>query len=342
MGDINPRPSDDSRADKSDPANDPDRWLDPSNVPRAAQRIAEAIYRTPLVRCDRLSKRLGMEVRLKAENLQVTGSFKDRGANNAVLSLGDTAACTGVVTHSSGNHAVALARAATRRGIPAHIVMPENSLPNKLRGVRDYGIEPILSPPDTPSRLATAQRVQAETGAEMVSPFNDTRIIDGQGTVAMEIFEDWPDVEVIVVPIGGGGLVSGALSFKRLQPHLRIIGVEPELADDTYRSLSSGQIEMPTRYDTMADGLRSALGSITFPTIQRYLDDLWLVGEARIAEAMRTLVTEARLVAEPSGAVSLAGLERHAETLQGRNVAIVISGGNLNMDRCGLGRDQHN
>lgn len=309
-----------------------------ADLQAAAERIGASVLRTPLVACEFLSNELGCEIRFKAENLQPTGSFKDRGANNAVLSLPEEDLPNGVVTHSSGNHAAALARAAKRRGIPAHIVMPDNAVPNKLAAVKALGVQPILCPPDSPSRLAKAEAVQAETGARMVSPFNDPRIIAGQGTAGLEILQQWPDVDVILAPVGGGGLLSGVLMMKQAHPDLQVIAIEPAQADDAYRSLQSGSIEMPTRYDTIADGLRTVLGTLTFPIIQQYLDDLWLVEETAIMAAVRTLIVQARLVAEPSGAVTLAGLVNHAEKLRGKRVALIISGGNIDLGHCMVGK----
>jgi threonine dehydratase len=298
----------------------------------ARRRIEPHVLRTPLVENAPLSRELDCHVYFKCENLQHVGAFKARGASNAVFALTDEMAQRGVVTHSSGNHAAALARAATRRGIAAHIVMPRNSRPNKLAAVRAYGISPVLCEPDAESRRNTAAEIEQRTGATLVHPYNDPSIIAGQGTVGLEILDQWAEVDVIIVPVGGGGLLSGILiAVKTLRPEVRVIAAEPTWADDAARSLRSGKLEMPTRYDTIADGLRTPLGDLTFPVIQALVDDIVLVDEESIVDATRQIATKARLVAEPSGAVSLAALCQHRSRFRGRNVVAVISGGNLEL-----------
>jgi threonine dehydratase len=303
------------------------------DIREAARRIAPHVLLTPLVENALLSRELECRVHFKCENLQHVGAFKARGACNAVFSLSDDIAARGVVTHSSGNHAAALARAAMMRGIPAHIVMPHNSRPNKLAAVRAFGVSPVLCEPDAISRQKSADEIQKQTGATMIHPYNDPAVIAGQGTVGLEIIEQCAAAEMVVVPVGGGGLLSGVLiAIKSLRPEIKLIAAEPAWADDASRSLRSGRIEMPTRYDTIADGLRTPLGEKTFPVIQALLDDILLVDEEMIELATRILAAKARLIAEPSGAVPLAALLQHRERFRGRNTVLVISGGNLDID----------
>lgn len=308
-----------------------------NDIRSAHGTIAPHVLRTPLVESALLSHELDCHVHFKCENLQHVGAFKARGACNAVFSLHEDMARRGVVTHSSGNHAAALARAATMRGIPAHIVMPHNSRENKLAAVRAFGVTPVLCEPDAESRRRSAEAIEKETGATLIHPYDDPAIIAGQGTVGLEILEQLDPIDTVVVPVGGGGLLSGILiAIKSLRPEIHVIAAEPAWADDTARSLRSGQIEMPTRYDTIADGLRTPLGDLTFPVIQALLDDILLVDESTIAIATRAIAAKAKLVAEPSGAVSLAALMQHRSRFRGQQTVAVISGGNLDLNHFDL------
>ena len=300
------------------------------DIQRAEELIRTYVIRTPLVDAWGLQALMGCRLRFKCENLQQGYAFKARGACNAVFSLSDEEASRGVVTHSSGNHAAALARAAVLRGIAAHIVMPKNSARVKLQAVRALGIDPVLCEPDSASRESTAARVQQETGATLIHPFNNRRVIAGQGTAALEILEQAPDVDTIVVPVGGGGLLSGVLiAVKTLRPDIRVIAAEPALADDAFRSLKSGKIEPALRTDTIADGLRTPLGTLTFPVIQKLVDEILCADEQVIINATRLLAECVKLIAEPSGAVPLAVMLQHAPQFAGRNVVALISGGNM-------------
>jgi len=311
------------------------------NDVRAAQkRIARYSLRTPLVFSEPLSREHGCRIHFKAENLQCVGAFKARGAANAVMSLSDAAAARGVVTHSSGNHAAALARAAGLRSIPAFVVMPGNSARNKIAAVRSYGVEPVFCEPTAESRAETAESLRRQTGATMIHPYDDPTVMAGQGTVGLEVLEQLPDVDAIFVPVGGGGLLAGILTaVKALRPDVTVIAAEPEWADDTARSLQSGRREMPTRYDSVADGLRTSVGELTFPIIQSLVDDVVLVSEEAIRDATRAIARRARLIAEPSGAVAFAALTQTAERFAGKSVAVVISGGNLDLDAFHLGAE---
>ncbi|MEC8558112.1 MAG: threonine/serine dehydratase [Planctomycetota bacterium] len=310
-----------------------------SDVKAAYERIRDRVNRTPCLLCERLSIELDCELYFKAENLQHIGAFKARGALNAVLQLSEEQASRGVVTHSSGNHAAALARAAKIRGIPAHIVMPHNSAKTKVEAVRSLGFEPQFCKTDTPSREAAAARVQEETGASLVHPFDDPRIIAGQGTVALEVLEQVPKLEQVIAPVGGGGLMSGTLvTLSEARPKVEVYGAEPAWADDAYRSLKSGKIEPPERYDTVADGLRTSLGNLTFPIIQSKLREMLLVTEEQILLAQRKIVERAKLVVEPSAAVPLGALISHPDRFRGKRVVVILSGGNLDFGNCQLGK----
>jgi threonine dehydratase len=298
-------------------------------VVEAAERIRDVVLRTPVIHASILEPCCGCSVLLKCENLQRGSAFKARGASNAVLSLTDEEALRGVVTHSSGNHAGALARAARRRGIDAHIVMPRNAARIKLDAVRGQGFEPLLCEPTSAAREALANEVQQRTGAVMIHPFNDPRVIAGQATATLELLEQAPQIDTLVVPVGGGGLLAGSLIVvKSMRPDIRVFGAEPAWADDAQRSLRSGKIEPALRTDSIADGLRTPLGTLTFPIIRHFVDDILCAQEESISEAVGMLSTLAKVTAEPSGAVPLAVLNEHPQVFAGRNVALIISGGN--------------
>ncbi len=299
----------------------------------AHDRIAAHVRRTPVVTCSELDRRLGARVFLKCENLQITGSFKARGACNFILSLSEDEARQGVVTHSSGNHAAAVAWAAGLRGISASIVMPADSRPNKIRAVRRQGIEPVLCEPTPESRQATAQKIIDQTGGVLVHPYNDARTIAGQGTAALELLEQVPDLDVVIVPVGGGGLLSGTLIVvKSLRPTTRVFAAEPSLADDAYRSWKAGELLPPLRFDTIADGLRTPLGSLAYPVLMQWVDGVLLASEKGIADANRILLDDAKLVVEPSAAVPLAAVLENDLDLHGQRVGLILSGGNLDLE----------
>lgn len=298
-------------------------------VQAASKRIRRYVYRTPIVCNARLNERLGAQVKFKCENLQHVGAFKARGATNAVFSLSPETAAGGVVTHSSGNHAAALARAARLRGIPAQIVMPSNATKAKIANVRRFGVEPILCTPTLEARIAEVERVIEKTGATLIHPYNDPHVIAGQGTVGLEVIEQVPEIDILVAPVGGGGLLSGLLTVMKAQrPRVKVIAAEPAMADDVYRSLQSGVIEPATGLDTIADGLRTTLGSLTFPIIRELVDDILLVSEDAIREAVEVMRKDAKIDSEPSGAVPLAAVMEHPAVFSDSNVVAVVSGGN--------------
>lgn len=296
----------------------------------AHERIRPHVHRTPVLTCRTLNAIAGATLFFKAENLQKAGAFKSRGACNAVFSLSDDDAARGVVTHSSGNHAAALARAALLRGNPAHIVMPSNAPKVKVAAVEHYGGRITFCEPTQQAREQTAAKVLAETGATMIHPYNDWRIIAGQGTAAVELLEDVPDLEIVMAPVGGGGLLSGtAIAAKSLQPGITVLAGEPAEADDAYCSLATGEIVPARPPTTIADGLRTSLGDKTFAVIRKFVDGILLASESEIVEALELILTRMKTVIEPSAAVPLAAVLAHREQFAGKRVGIILSGGNL-------------
>ncbi len=300
-----------------------------ADIQTAAARIAPFVHRTPVMTCTALDDWTGQRLFLKCENLQKVGAFKIRGATNAVLQLTESQAARGVVTHSSGNHAQALALAAKRRGIPAYIVMPENAPAVKRAAVIGYGAEVIACAPTLEARESTAARVQDETGATFVHPYDDDRIIAGAGTAALELLDEVPDLDVIVAPVGGGGLLSGtAIAARAMRPDMRVVAGEPEQADDAHRSKAAGELIPLGSANTIADGLRTSLSPRTFHVLIALVDEVVRVSEARILDAQRLLFERAKLVVEPSGAVPLAAARERQEAWGGLRVGLILSGGN--------------
>ena len=300
----------------------------------AAKRIRPYAKRTPVLTCASLDKQVGTHVFLKCENLQKTGAFKFRGACNAVFSLDKRALERGVVTHSSGNHAQALSLAARLRGIEAYIVMPSSAPQVKKAAVEDYGGKITFCEPTLAARESTQAQVIAKTGATMVHPYNDYQVIAGQGTAALELLEDVPDLEVILVPVGGGGLLSGtAIAASEISPGIRVIGAEPERADDAFRSIAAGRIIPSVNPQTIADGLVTSLGDLTFPIIKERVDQIVTVSEEGIVAAMRFVWERAKIIVEPSAAVALGIMWEHKIKLAGLRVGVILSGGNVDLDR---------
>jgi len=300
---------------------------------RAAHaRIASHIRRTPVIRVAQFDQVSGAALYLKCENLQEAGAFKSRGACNAVFSLSDDAARLGVVTHSSGNHAAALSRAAARRGIPAYIVMPSTARPQKIDAVRRFGGQITFCEPTLADRERTAARVMADTGATLVHPYDDDRIIAGQGTAALELLEVAPELDLIITPVGGGGLLSGtALCAKALRPAIQVWAGEPRGADDAYRSWKSGTWTPSVTPHTIADGLLTSLGMRNFAIVQRLVDNILLVSDEAIVRLVRDVHELTQMVVEPSGVVPLAALFENAVDLSGRHVGVILSGGNFDL-----------
>ncbi len=304
--------------------------IDLSEIVRARERIAPAALVTPLLPALDMAMPDGVELGLKAENLQRTGSFKFRGAYNAIAGLPPDERSHGVITYSSGNHGQAVAAAAHMLGVRAVVVMPEDAIPIKVRLTREWGAEVEFAGRTSLSREQRARELAETHGYTVIPPFDDRRIIAGQGTVGLEILEQRPDVETVVVQVGGGGLISGiATAIKVQRPDVRIIGVEPEGGADARASLQSGTLTTWDNIDTVADGLRtSRIGELNFATIRTYVDDIVTVSDDEILAAVGTLATASKLVVEPSGAVAAAGVLTGRAGETGKTVA-VISGGNV-------------
>ncbi len=318
--------------------------VDLKDVEEAHARIRPHIHRTPVITCRQLDLQAGTRLFLKCENLQKAGAFKSRGACNAVFAASDAVAQRGFVTHSSGNHAAALARAADRRGSAAQIVMPSNSSEVKIAAVQGYGAAVTFCEPNLAAREAAAEKILETTGGALIHPYDAELIVAGQGTATLELLEQVPDLDAIVVPVGGGGLLAGTLvAAKALKPEIQVIAVEPRGADDAYRSWKSGTWVPSVAPQTIADGLLTSLGSINFKIIRELVDVIWRVEEATILRAMQLILERAKLVVEPSAAVPLAGLLESHELLEGefirehKHVGVVLSGGNVDLQRLRFG-----
>ncbi|MBK8824761.1 MAG: pyridoxal-phosphate dependent enzyme [Anaerolineales bacterium] len=302
------------------------------DIRAAAQRIKPYAHRTPVLTNESLNQRVGSQVFLKCENLQKVGAFKFRGACNAVFSLTDEEAARGVCTHSSGNHAAALALAARMRGIPAYIVMPDNAPSVKKNAVAGYGGLITFCEPTLEARESTLDRIRLDTGATVVHPYNDERVITGQGTAALELLEDVPDLDVIIAPVGGGGLLSGtSIAATEIKKGIRVIAGEPEMADDAFRSLQAGGIIPSKNPKTIADGLLTSLGSLTFPIIQKNVEQIVTVSEAGIIESMKYVWERAKIIIEPSSAVAIGVLWEKKIDLSRLKIGVIISGGNVDL-----------
>ncbi|MBX7167095.1 MAG: pyridoxal-phosphate dependent enzyme [Pirellulales bacterium] len=300
----------------------------------ARARIAPFVHRTPVMTSAYFDRRVGASLFFKCENLQRVGAFKFRGATNAVQYLGQAEADRGVVTHSSGNHAQALAAAAGQRGIAATIVMPRGAPAVKRAAVVGYGARIVECDPTQAAREATTAQVQAHTGAVLVHPYDDPRVIAGQATAACELHEQIPGIDVVLAPVGGGGLLAGScLATRHMCPPAEILGAEPRQADDAARSLAAGHIVPVSNPDTIADGLRTSLGRLTFPVLARELASIVCVDEAAIVEAMRLVWERMKLVIEPSAAVPVAALLSAPDRFAGRRVGVILSGGNVDLGR---------
>lgn len=306
-----------------------------TDIRAAANRIAGSAHRTPVATCATLDRLAGRALYFKCEHLQKAGAFKFRGACNAVNRLSADVAARGVVTHSSGNHAGALALAARLRGIPAHIVMPRTASPVKRRAVEEYGGRVIDCEPNQKAREETAAKVLVETGGVLIPPYDHPDVIAGQGTAALELLEDVSDLDALIAPVGGGGLLSGtALACKSLNPTIRVFAAEPAQADDAARSKLAGRILPQTGLPTVADGLMTSLGEFTWPVIRDHVEQVVTVTEEEIIRAMRLAWERAKLLIEPSSATVLAAaLTPTFLGLTGlHKVGLILSGGNVNLD----------
>jgi threonine dehydratase len=305
-----------------------------ADVLAAAARIAPHAQRTPVLRSQSLDAIAGCELHFKCENLQRVGAFKFRGACNAIFALDEAVAARGILTQSSGNHGAAVALAARLRGVAATVVVPEGAPAVKLAGISGYGATIVRCAPTMAARNAAADALRAETGAHLVHPFDDADVIAGQGTVALELLRGVPELDALLAPVGGGGLLSGcALTAKTLAPRLEVLGTEPSGAADAIASLREGRCITDMTADTVCDGLRGHLAPRTLALLQRHVDGLLAVDDADTLVAMRLLWERLKLVIEPSGAIAFAAVLRHRERFAGRRVGIVLSGGNVDLDR---------
>jgi len=305
-----------------------------NDIQLAHERIKPFIHRTTVLTSSSINKILNAEIYFKCENFQKVGAFKFRGATNAVRLLTSEEANKGVTTHSSGNHAAALSLAAKQLGIPAYIVMPVNAPDIKKKAVEGYGAEITFCKPTLQAREETLAKVQERTGATFIHPYNNFNVVCGQGTAAKELLEDFPDLDIIIAPVGGGGLMSGtAISAKAIKNNIKVFGAEPLNADDAYRSFKNGTLIPAGPPNTIADGLLTSLGTLTFHIIREKVDDIYTVREETIIEAMRMVWERMKIIIEPSAAVPLASVFENPGLFRGKKVGIIFSGGNVDLNK---------
>ncbi len=304
------------------------------NLLETQQRIKPFIHRTPVMSSKLINEIAGVEIYFKCENFQKMGAFKMRGATNAILQLSETEREFGVATHSSGNFAQALALAAKMQGIKAYVVMPSNAPEIKKTAVKGYGGEVIECIPTLEARETTLNEVVNKTGAIFLHPYNDYQVIEGQGTAAMELIEEYDDLDAIFTPVGGGGLLAGtAMAAHHFSPKTKVIAGEPMGADDAWQSLQKGEIVPQTNPQTIADGLLTSLGDKTFPIIKEYVEEIIRVDEKEIIAAMRLIWERMKLIVEPSSAVALAALLKNKKKYKGQKIGIILSGGNVQLSK---------
>jgi len=312
----------------------PTQTLSIADIRSAAARIAEHAVVTPVMRADALDELAGAKLHFKCEHLQLGGAFKFRGACNAVWALSDEQAGRGVVTHSSGNHGAALALAARTRGIPAHVVVPEGAVRAKLANIEAAGAVLHHCAPTLDAREEAAAKIQRETGATLVHPYADRNVIAGQGTAALELLQQMPELDALIAPLGGGGLMSGtAIVARALAPETRLIAAEPAGADDGYQSLRRGERVTDIKPDTICDGLRATIGEINFEMLRDHAIEVVTVSDDQVLAAMRLLWTHLKQTIEPSSSTVLAALLAQRERFRGKRVGLILSGGNVDLDR---------
>jgi len=305
-----------------------------SDVVAAEARIQPYIHRTPVLTSNFINGLAGAELFFKCENFQKAGAFKARGASNAVFGLSDEQARKGVATHSSGNHGTCLSYAAGRRGIPCTVVMPCTAPQAKKDAVKGYGGRVVECEPSTSSREAVFSEIVAETGAEFVHPYNDPRVIAGQGTCSKELVDQVKNLDAVVAPIGGGGMVSGTcLTLSNLAPGVKIYAAEPEQADDAYRSFKAGHIIADDAPNTVADGLKVPLKELTWHFVRNHVTDILTASETEIIEAMKLIWKRIKIVMEPSSAVPLAIILKNPDLFAGRRVGVIVTGGNVDLEK---------
>lgn len=304
-----------------------------SDVREAYKQIRSRIHRTPVLMNRQVNERSGGKIFLKCENFQKVGAFKIRGASYAISQLSDEETKHGVATHSSGNHAQAVALAARQKGIPAYIAMPENAPKVKVNAVKDYGANITFCESTQEARESTLQEIVDETGASFIHPYNSPHIITGQGTAALELLSQQPHLDAVLAPVGGGGLMSGtAITISEISPQTTIIGTEPEVANDAYLSFKSGTLHPVQSTETVADGLRTSLSELTFACIQKHVDDIIMVPEQQIIDAMRFVWERMKIIIEPSSAVPIAAAFHHLNCTD-KKIGIIISGGNIDLNK---------
>lgn len=295
--------------------------------------VRKYAIRTPVLTSSSVNAILGTNLFLKCENFQKVGAFKFRGASNAVFSLSDAEASHGVTTHSSGNHAAALALAASMRGIPSYIVMPNNAPNIKKKAVEGYGAKITFCTPTQKDREDSLAEVQRQTGATFIHPYNNFQVICGQGTTSLELLEDYPNIDIVMAPVGGGGLLSGTATYvKGFNPDIKVYGAEPLNADDAFRSLRDKIIYPSVSPKTIADGLLTSLCELTYEIISSKCDGILTVTEQGIVDAMRLIWERMKIIIEPSSAVPIAAIMEHPEFFKGKKVGVIISGGNVDLD----------
>jgi len=303
-----------------------------NDIEKAHQRISDHIHNTPILTSDSLDNELGSNVFFKCENFQKTGSFKIRGATNSILQLNDTEIKNGIITTSSGNHGAAVAFIADKIGTSSKIIMPNNTPKNKIENVQRYGGEIFYCEPNIKSREDTLEKMIQKSGGSIIHPYNDEKIIAGQGTAAKELIEKVPDLDAIICPVSGGGLLSGTLlAAKNLNPGIKVFGAEPENADDTYRSILNNKIMSNETTDTIADGLRAQVGTVTFPIIKENVDKILLVSEEMIISSMYMIWQRLKIIIEPSCSIVLAALMLNSNKFLNKKVGLILTGGNYDL-----------
>ena len=302
------------------------------DIEKAHQRISDHIHNTPILTSESLDNELGSNLFFKCENFQKTGSFKIRGATNSILQLNDTEIKNGIITTSSGNHGAAVAFIADKIGTSSKIIMPNNTPKNKIENVQRYGGEIFYCEPNIKSREDTLERMIQKSGGSIIHPYNDEKIIAGQGTAAKELIEKVPDLDAIICPVSGGGLLSGTLlAAKNLKPGIKVFGAEPENADDTYRSILNNKIMSNETTDTIADGLRAQVGTVTFPIIKENVDKILLVSEEMIISSMYMIWQRLKIIIEPSCSIVLAALMLNSNKFLNKKVGLILTGGNYDL-----------
>ena len=303
-----------------------------NDIEKAHQRISDHIHNTPILTSDSLDNELGSNLFFKCENFQKTGSFKIRGATNSILQLNDTEIKNGIITTSSGNHGAAVAFIADKIGTNSKIIMPNNTPKNKIENVQRYGGEIFYCEPNIKSREDTLEKMIQKSGGSIIHPYNDEKIIAGQGTAAKELIEKVPDLDAIICPVSGGGLLSGTLlAAKNLKPGIKVFGAEPENADDTYRSILNNKIMSNETTDTIADGLRAQVGTVTFPIIKENVDKILLVSEEMIISSMYMIWQRLKIIIEPSCSIVLAALMLNSNKFLNKKVGLILTGGNYDL-----------